>query len=81
MRTDHLEPARSIIERLGGVEVVAAATGRNRTRVYRWMYPIERGGTGGVIPQREIPTLLELARERQVDLSHSDFFQPAGEAA
>lgn len=83
MRSDHLEPARSIISRLGGVDTVAEATRRSRTRVFRWMYPQDRGGTGGLIPQREIPRLIELARSTGIELDANDFLpaQRVGEVA
>lgn len=73
----HLEPARSIIGRLGGVDVVASITGKHRTNVFRWMYPPNRGGTGGMIPLREIPKLLKFAKTSGKRLRHSDFFTTA----
>jgi hypothetical protein len=69
----HLDPARTIIDRLGGVEVVARVTGKNRSRVYRWMYPTDRGGTGGLIPQRTIPRLLAYAEKNHIRLKPADF--------
>lgn len=69
----YLDPARTIIERLGGVDVVAGVTKKHRTRVFRWMYPPERGGTGGLIPQREIPGLLDFARKKSIRLRAADF--------
>lgn len=77
----HLEPARTIIERLGGVDEVAKITGKHRTRVFRWMYSADRGGTGGLIPQREIPKLLQFAREAGIRLRHADFFAATEAAA
>lgn len=56
-----LEPAKSVIEKLGGPEAVSRLTGRHISRVYRWMYPKDRGGTGGVIPHDEARKLLSLA--------------------
>ena len=73
-RRAYLDPARSIISRLGGVDVVARETERDRTRVYRWMYPRSRGGTGGIIPSDQIPTLIALAKRLRKPLKHSDFF-------
>lgn len=73
MRTEHLDPARSIIARLGGVDAVAQITKKSRTRVFRWMYPADRGGTGGLIPQREIPKLLDEAKDRKIKLTPADF--------
>jgi hypothetical protein len=69
----HLDPAKKIIERLGGVNVVATVTGKHRSQVFRWMYPPERGGTGGLIPQRTIPALLEYAKSEGIKLRPADF--------
>lgn len=73
MSTEYLNPAKSVIERLGGVDKVSEITGKHRTRVFRWMYPQERGGTGGLIPQRDIPKLLDYARNKQIRLRPGDF--------
>jgi hypothetical protein len=70
----HLDPARSIIARLGGVDAVARVTGRDRTRVFRWMYSEAKGGTGGRIPMQQIPKLLKFAARRGKRLQHADFF-------
>lgn len=75
-----MEPAHTIIEKLGGEAAVSAATGTSYTAPYRWQHPREKGGTGGVIPQKHIPALLRLAVEQGIDLSPADFF-PLSEAA
>lgn len=72
-----LEPAKSVIERLGGINAVAAIASKHRTRVYRWMRPVEAGGTGGLIPQREIPRLLAHASANSIPLSADDFLPPS----
>jgi hypothetical protein len=77
MSDKHLEPARSIIAVLDGVERVSIITGKHVTRVYRWMYPKERGGTGGSIPYEEATKLLQYARDNDVDLRGDDFFDAA----
>lgn len=79
---NHLEPAKSIIGKLGGPQKVAKITGRDVSRVYRWMYPADRGGAGGVIPHAEARKLLEHARTNDVALSPEEFFRTAdaGEA-
>lgn len=69
----HLDPAASIIRRLGGVDIVARERKVDRTRVFRWMYPVERGGTGGVIPPRHIIPLMEFAEKRGKRLRRADF--------
>lgn len=71
----HMEPAKSIIAYLGGVQAVAPVVKKHPSRVYRWMYPeTAREGTGGVIPAREQRRLLEHARETGKDLRPEDFF-------
>lgn len=73
MSADHLEPASSIIRKIG-VDTVVSVTGKHISRVYRWMYPKERGGTGGLIPHNDARALLEYARANAVDLKPDDFF-------
>jgi hypothetical protein len=63
-----MNPADSVIEKLGGVSAVAKATGVHRTRVSNWKRPREAGGTGGRIPQKHFPKLLALAGEIGVEL-------------
>lgn len=73
MSIEHLDPARSIIRKIG-VDVVASVTGKHVSRVYRWMYPKERGGTGGLIPHGDALVLLEYAQANDVELTANDFF-------
>ncbi len=84
MSEKHLDPARSIIAKIG-IEKVAEVTGKHVSRVYRWMYPKERGGTGGFIPQADAQTLLQYSRENGIALSAAEFIEAApveaGEAA
>lgn len=70
---EKLEPAASIIDRFGGPEAVQQITGADRTRVYRWTQPKEKGGTDGLIPFKHVPTLIAAGRERGVKLSADDF--------
>lgn len=83
----HMDPAKSILERIG-YEVAAKVTGKHISRVYRWTYPQDRGGTGGVIPHADAVKLLDHAKQSDLGLSASDFLQspsivpdqsPAGE--
>jgi hypothetical protein len=73
----HLNPAKTIIERLGGVGEVSRITGKHRTRVFRWMYPRSRGGTGGLIPQSEFSKLMQYAKIKQIPLLPADFMPDA----
>jgi hypothetical protein len=70
-----LEPARSIIAKLGGEEKVAAITETAITAPYRWQAPVEKRGTGGTIPQRYHVLLLTFAAENGIPLSADDFLQ------
>lgn len=70
-------PAEIVIDVCGGHEAVAEMCGVHLSRVYRWTYPIDRGGTGGVIPTKHQGKLLEAARERNIPLKPEHFF--AGE--
>lgn len=68
-----MEPAASIIKRLGGEAKVSEITGRAYTAPYRWQHPIEKGGTGGLIPQKLHRALLDHARANGIALSAADF--------
>ncbi|RWX78296.1 hypothetical protein EPK99_06610 [Neorhizobium lilium] len=68
-----MEPARSIIDRLGGPNKVAEIAGVHRTRVSNWARNKESGGTGGVIPFKHVPALLAAAKGIGIDLSADDF--------
>lgn len=83
MSEKHLDPARSVIAKIG-VEKCAEVTGKHISRVYRWMYPKDRGGTGGTIPHADAAVILAYARESGIPLSASEFLEPApveGDAA
>jgi len=60
MSEKHLDPARSVIAKIG-IEKVAEVTGKHVSRVYRWMYTREKGGTGGFIPPEDAKAFLEPA--------------------
>ncbi len=76
MSETHLDPAKSVIAKIG-IEKVSAITGKHVSRVYRWMYPKERGGTGGRVPQEEAEKLLAYAKEHKINLKPADFFADA----
>ena len=72
-----MQPAQTIIQKLGGPSAVAKIVGVHRTRVSSWQRPRATGGTGGRVPQDHIPALLRHARENGVELSAVDFLGPA----
>ena len=66
-----MDVATKIIERLGGHQAVADLLGCHITRVYRWTYPVDRGGTGGHIPLKQQHKLLAKAPDK---IRPADFF-------
>lgn len=59
--------ASRIIEKFGNARKLAKALQqvgcpKNPTSIYRWAYPKERGGCGGIIPTAVWPFLLKAAR-------------------
>ncbi len=75
-----MEPAHTIIRRLGGPNKVAAIAGVHRTRVSNWKRSKDDGGTGGMIPFKHVPALLAAAREQGVELNAEDFLPQQAEA-
>jgi hypothetical protein len=69
-----MEPASTIISICGGVAAVAEMVGRDETRVRRWTYPKDRGGTGGLVPSDCQQPLLEAARAKGLALTPENFF-------
>lgn len=73
-----LDPARSVIAVFGdgdvteGIKAVAAITGKHQSRVLRWMYSKDKGGTGGQIPFAHVEGLLAEARRRELPLTLED---------
>jgi hypothetical protein len=70
-------PAAQVIEKCGGPQVVAEILGVDVSRVHRWTYPKERGGSDGIIPTRHQQRLLDEARSRGIELEPADFFEPS----
>jgi hypothetical protein len=72
-----LEPAQTIIQRFGGPSALATILGVHRTRVSNWQRERAKGGTGGLIPQRYHPRLLNHARVHSIELQATDFLPAA----
>lgn len=71
-----MEPAQTIITKLGGPGVIADLVQIHRTRVSNWKRPRASGGTDGLIPQRYHRSLLDFASQNAIDLSAEDFLPP-----
>lgn len=69
--------AANVIAKCGGHRAVADALKIDVSRIYRFTYPADRGGTGGLIPSKYHDTLLATFRDK---LEPADFFN-AAEAA
>lgn len=74
-KTTGLEPANSVIAKMGGAGTVSTVVGKHVSRVYRWMHPKERGGTGGFVPHEDAVKLLEYAQLNEIKLCPADFFR------
>jgi hypothetical protein len=70
----YLEPAATIIQKLGGLEPTAEAARVSVSRVCRWRKPKELGGTGGLIPSGRQQPLIDWARSKGIELEPADFF-------
>lgn len=66
--------AARIVDKFGGATALANLLNCHVTRIYRWTYPVERGGTGGLVPQRHHVALLKLAKHHNVKLRPADLY-------
>jgi hypothetical protein len=89
-RAHHLPVKRSqaqrIVDKFGGVpalikalKLAAKETGRealirNKSSVYRWLLPREKGGTGGLIPTSALPDVLRAAVIEGIYLNEKDIY-------
>lgn len=75
-------PAEIVIARFGSAQRVAEALGVHVSRVHRWTYPRERGGSDGIIPSRHHRPLLDAAKAAGIKLKADDLIpRAAGRAA
>jgi hypothetical protein len=65
-------PADIVIERFGGVRPLARLLELNHSSVARWPAPKTKRGSGGLVPSQYHRRLLDLARERGIELSASE---------
>jgi hypothetical protein len=72
-------PAERIIAKFG-VPKLCLWTGRHRSRVHAWAWPTGKGGTGGAVPLKVRPAIIEGAATEGETLTHADFEPAAGEA-
>lgn len=73
--TEHLAPvAARVIEKAGGVQIVARICGRSESSVYKWKWVKSKGGTGGLIPTDCAKKLMAAAGRGELKLTPADFF-------
>lgn len=65
--------AGRVIAKCGGAAIVAEMVGRHISTIYKWTWSEAQGGTGGFVPAKLQPLLIEKAKARGIDLSHGDF--------
>lgn len=90
LRDRIITPAERVICKCGngdfskGLDTIERWTGVHRSRLHRWTYPRNRGGTGGLIPAWHQQIIFIHARREDKGIVSSDFFTAAalaGEAA
>lgn len=67
--------ADNVVRKFGGIKKTAHLLGISYQRVYRWTYPTESGGTGGIVPAQYHEPLLELAERHGIELTPYDFVE------
>jgi hypothetical protein len=70
-----MEPASTVIRLCGGPNAVSKVVGVHRTRVWNWTVERERGGTGGLIPQKHHAKILAFAMDNKIPLGPEHFVQ------
>ena len=74
-----------VFDRFGGVARTVQALRdlgpeheRTRSTLYRWTYPRERYGTGGLIPASAMPSVLQAARLHGIVIRAEDLYPVGG---
>lgn len=70
-------PAAKVISEFKGVRAVARALDLNPSSVSRWTAPKEKRGLGGRVPSIHQAKILQIARERGLDLTAADLIHGA----
>jgi len=68
----YMRPADYVIELFGGVRATARAIGRDHSSVQAWKKPRSKKGTDGQVPRKAQVLILNLAKERELDITASD---------
>lgn len=68
----NLDPAYTVISRLGGYRPTARVLGISPGAVLRWTLPANRQGSDGTIPQRHWLPILNYAKRNNIEISLLD---------
>ena len=58
-----------IIKQFGGAKALAEAINKDPATVYRWTYPKNKGGTGGIIPSSSVSKVHDAAQSLNISIS------------
>jgi transposase-like protein len=72
-----MKPADIVISRFGGLRPLARLMNLDPSTIYRWRAPAAKGGLDGRVPSTHQLRLLELAREKGVQLTASELIEGA----
>ena len=67
-----LDPARTVVAKLGGVRATARVLGVNPSAVSRWMVTRAKKGTNGAVPLKHWQSILNYAKQEGIKLSVSE---------
>ena len=69
---DGMTAADRVINAFGGASRLSELTDIEKSSVYRWTYPKDRGGTDGAIPHANHNKILKAAAHAGIKLTRSD---------
>lgn len=69
-----MSQAERIIDKFNGRYNLARLIGKQPSTIYRWTYPRSKGGTGGLIPNKDLPLIRKAAREQGIYLTEKDLY-------
>lgn len=66
--TDDLEPAKSVIELLGGPKETAKITDNSENWVRRWPRRSSKGGNNGIVPGPALRKIVKHVKEQELKI-------------
>jgi hypothetical protein len=68
----NLDPAYSVISKIGGYRPTARMLGISPSAVFRWTLSANLQGGGGAIPQKHWQSIIDHAKQNKLDISVLD---------